>query len=137
MLGPNAGTGNCYYCQYFSNALFIVEDKWFADCFRELLLSWISVLMRFLGPFSHAEILNLTLQKRKGEKASNYHALVFTFIRCWFIHFVNVFFCTLSLSSVEKREKKTKRHPMNNKSIITEVFGQHRSLLKKDVIKYA
>lgn len=27
MLGPNMESGNCYYCQYFTNGLFMLEEN--------------------------------------------------------------------------------------------------------------
>lgn len=98
--------------------------KWITDCFQDkkqkALAGLRCVLMRLLSLWWCAGELNLTFERRwREKKESDCHAFVPTFMRCWFIHFVNVFFCTLSLSSEEEKRKK---HGTRWIKIITSVW---------------
>lgn len=139
-------SGNCYYCQYFLEGIVYVGGKWFPDCcagkrgnFYHYLGS-VSVLMNAVSIWTHRTQTTDTFwigsHMQKIPTLRKWRAAVIarlTFIRCWFIHFVNVFFCTLSLSSEVGRGKKEKRHLVNHKAITI----QHKWLLTEVVIRQA
>lgn len=53
--------------------------------------------------------------------------LIYPFCKCLLLH-------SVSLVCGREGEKKKVNNPVNYKAIVTEVFGQHKSLLKKAVI---